>query len=65
MSPGASQTLVGRATQVHAHSEMHPKAVMRLLAPLMMPVLRHMFSKRPAQLAAGLAASRTFAATAH
>jgi hypothetical protein len=44
---------------------MHPKAVMRLLAPLMMPALRHMFSKRPAQLAAGLAASRTFAATAH
>ena len=46
-------------TQVHAHSELHPKGVMRLLAPVMMPMLKHMFSKRPAQLAAALAASKS------
>jgi Polyketide cyclase / dehydrase and lipid transport len=49
----------GDGTRAQAHTEMHPKGVMRLLAPLMMPMVKRNFSKRPAQLKAGLAASQS------
>jgi hypothetical protein len=46
-------------TRVDAHCEMHPKGMMRLIAPLMMPMIKRQFAKRPAQLQRGLAAARS------
>src|SRR5436190_11985815 len=46
-------------THVDAHAEIQPKGPMRLMGPLMGPMIRRTFSKRPAQLAAGLAATGT------
>lgn len=36
----------GAGIRLVAHSEMHPKGVMRLLAPVMVPMVKHMFAKR-------------------
>ena len=44
------------ATRLTAAGELTPKGAMRLLSPLLGPMMRHTFAKRPAQLAAGVAA---------
>jgi uncharacterized protein YndB with AHSA1/START domain len=44
-------------TRVDAHAEIQPKGPMRLIGPLMGPMIRRTFSHRPAQLEAGLAAT--------
>ena len=46
----------GAATQLGAAAELRPKGAMRLLSPLMGPMMRRTFSQRPDQLAAGVAA---------
>jgi uncharacterized protein YndB with AHSA1/START domain len=45
-------------THVEAHAEIQPKGAMRLMAPLMGPMIKGKFSKRPAQLEAALHATR-------
>jgi uncharacterized protein YndB with AHSA1/START domain len=45
-------------TRVDAHAEIQPKGPMRLMGPLMGPMMKRTFSKRPAQLASGVAATR-------
>jgi uncharacterized protein YndB with AHSA1/START domain len=50
-SAGASKT------HVDAHAQVTPKGPMRLLGPLMGPMIKRTFSKRPAQLEAGLHAT--------
>ena len=44
----------GSKTHVDAHAEIQPKGAMRLMGPLMGPMIRRTFAKRPAQLEAGL-----------
>jgi hypothetical protein len=44
-------------THVDAHAEIQPKGAMRLMGPLVGPMIRRTFSQRPAQLEAGLAAT--------
>jgi hypothetical protein len=51
-SPGASKT------HVDAHAEIQAKGPMRLMGPLMGPMIRRTFSQRPAQLEAGLQKTR-------
>jgi hypothetical protein len=41
-------------THVDAHAEIQPRGAMRLMGPLMGPMIKRTFSKRPAQLEAGL-----------
>jgi uncharacterized protein YndB with AHSA1/START domain len=48
----------GAATRLKAAAELRPKGAMRLLSPLFGPMMRRTFSRRPAQLAAGVAAQR-------
>jgi uncharacterized protein YndB with AHSA1/START domain len=48
----------GSGTEVAAHAEMNPKGAMRLLSPVFGPMMRRTFSRRPGQLAAGVAARR-------
>ena len=48
-------------THVDVHSVIEPKGAAKLMGPLMGPMIRRTFSKRPEQLAAGL---RTTAPTA-
>jgi uncharacterized protein YndB with AHSA1/START domain len=50
-------------THVDAHAVIEPKGAMKLMSPLMGPMMRRTFSKRPAQLAAGLRASSPAATT--
>jgi Polyketide cyclase / dehydrase and lipid transport len=45
------------STHVDAHAEIQPKGAMRLMGPLIGPMIRRTFSKRPAQLEAGLHAA--------
>ena len=45
-------------THVEVHAEIEAKGAMRLMGPFMGPMMRRTFSKRPAQLAAGVAATR-------
>ena len=47
------------ATRLAAEAELQPKGAMRLMSPLIGPMMRRAFSKRPAQLAAGVAARRS------
>lgn len=47
------------ATQLRATSELRPKGPMRLMAPLFGPMMRRTFARRPAQLAAGVAARKS------
>jgi uncharacterized protein YndB with AHSA1/START domain len=49
----------GTASQLCAKAELQPKGAMRLMSPLFGPMMRRTFSKRPAQLAAGVAARRS------
>ena len=49
----------GTATRLAAEAELQPKGAMRLMTPLLGPMMRRTFSKRPAQLAAGVAARRS------
>ena len=44
-------------THVDAHAEIQPRGPMRVMGQLMGPMIRRTFSKRPAQLEAGLAAT--------
>jgi uncharacterized protein YndB with AHSA1/START domain len=44
----------GAGTRLAASAELHPKGAMRLLSPLLGPMMRRTFSKRPGQLAAGV-----------
>jgi uncharacterized protein YndB with AHSA1/START domain len=48
----------GAATRLAAEAELQPKGAMRLMTPLLGPMMRRTFSMRPAQLAAGVAARR-------
>ena len=48
----------GTATELAAAAQLRPKGAMRLLSPLLGPMMRRTFSKRPAQLAAGVVAQR-------
>jgi hypothetical protein len=41
-------------TDADAHAELTPKGATRLMAPLMVPMMRRTFAKRPAQLEEGL-----------
>jgi uncharacterized protein YndB with AHSA1/START domain len=47
------------ATRLGAEAQLQPKGAMRLMSPLLGPMMRRTFSKRPAQLAAGIAARRS------
>ncbi len=49
----------GAGTQLTAVAELQLKGVMRLMTPLLRPMMRRTFSRRPAQLAAGVAARRS------
>jgi hypothetical protein len=49
----------GAGTQLTAVAELQPKGVMRLMTPFFGPMMRRTFSRRPAQLAAGIAARRS------
>jgi uncharacterized protein YndB with AHSA1/START domain len=53
----------GTATQLSATAELTPKGAMRLFAPLLGPMMRRTFSKRPAQLAEGVAKRRAAGST--
>jgi Polyketide cyclase / dehydrase and lipid transport len=44
----------GSKTHVEAHAQIQPKGAMRLMGPLMGPMIRRTFAKRPAQLETGL-----------
>ena len=44
-------------THVDAHADIQPKGPMRLMGPLMGTMIKRTFAKRPAQLAAGMAAT--------
>jgi hypothetical protein len=46
------------ASRLTTAADLQPKGALRLLAPLFGPMMRRTFSKRPAQLAAGVAAQR-------
>jgi Polyketide cyclase / dehydrase and lipid transport len=46
----------GGGARVHGHGEMVPKGPMRLMAPLLGPMIRRSMAKRPAQLSAGFGA---------
>jgi uncharacterized protein YndB with AHSA1/START domain len=48
----------GTGTQLAAAAELAPKGAMRMFAPLLGPMMRRTFSKRPAQLAEGVAKRR-------
>jgi uncharacterized protein YndB with AHSA1/START domain len=48
----------GAATRLTAEAELAPKGPMRLMSPLLGPMMRRTFAKRPAQLGAGVAARR-------
>jgi hypothetical protein len=48
-------------THVDAHAEIQPKGPMRAIGRLMGPMIRRTFSKRPAQLTAGLQRTRSAA----
>jgi uncharacterized protein YndB with AHSA1/START domain len=48
----------GSRTVARVDGEMEPKGVMRLLRPLMPPMMKRTFSRRPGQIADGLAAHR-------
>jgi uncharacterized protein YndB with AHSA1/START domain len=48
-----------RATQLSAKAELQSTGAMRLMSPLLGPMMRRTFAKRPAQLAAGVAARRS------
>jgi uncharacterized protein YndB with AHSA1/START domain len=48
----------GSKTHVDAQAEIQAKGPMRLMGPLMGPMIKRTFSKRPAQLASGVAATR-------
>ena len=48
----------GAATRLEAVADLRAKGVMRLLSPLLGPMMRRTFSRRPSQLAAGVAARR-------
>src|SRR5689334_8464615 len=50
-------------THVDAHAAIEPKGAMKLAGPLIGPMIRRTFSKRPAQLAAGLKATAPVSAT--
>lgn len=47
------------ATRLAAAAELRPKGAMRFISPLFGPMMRRTFSRRPAQLAAGVAAHRS------
>jgi uncharacterized protein YndB with AHSA1/START domain len=49
----------GATTRLGADAELWPKGAMRLMSPLFGPMMRRTFSKRPAQLTAGVAAPRS------
>jgi uncharacterized protein YndB with AHSA1/START domain len=49
----------GTGTRLEAEAELQPKGAMRLMTPLFGPMMRRTFAKRPAQLAAGIAARRS------
>ena len=49
----------GATTRLAAEAELQPKGAMRLMSPLLGPMMRRTFSKRPAQLATGVAARRS------
>jgi hypothetical protein len=46
----------GSGTHVDVDAEIEAKGATRLMGPFMGPMMRRTFSKRPAQLAAGVAA---------
>ena len=46
------------ATELASHAEIRPKGALRLMAPLMGPMMRRTFSQRPAQMAEGVAKRR-------
>ena len=46
-------------TELRATAELEPKGAMRLASALLGPMMRCTFAKRPAQLAAGVAARRS------
>jgi uncharacterized protein YndB with AHSA1/START domain len=46
------------ASRLTAAADMRPKGALRLLTPLLGPMMRRTFSKRPEQLAAGVRARR-------
>ena len=48
----------GSGTQMAAEGEARLKGALRLLAPLMPPMVKRTYSRRPGQIAAGLAAHR-------
>jgi uncharacterized protein YndB with AHSA1/START domain len=48
----------GTSTQLTAAASLRPRGPWRLLSPLLGPMMRRTFAKRPAQLAAGVAAQR-------
>jgi hypothetical protein len=48
----------GDATKLHASADLTPKGAMRLLTPVFGTMMRRTFSRRPAQLEAGVAARR-------
>ena len=55
-----SFAFVARDTKTHltATAELRPKGVIRLMSPLLGPMMRRTFARRPAQIAAGVAARR-------
>jgi uncharacterized protein YndB with AHSA1/START domain len=48
----------GSRTVASVDGDVEPKGVMRLLRPLLPPMMKRTFSRRPAQIAGGLAAHR-------
>jgi uncharacterized protein YndB with AHSA1/START domain len=44
----------GSKSQVKAQGELQPKGAMRLLSPLIGPMIRRTFAERPAQITAGI-----------
>jgi uncharacterized protein YndB with AHSA1/START domain len=53
-----SFSATGAGTNVSADAQVSPKGATRILSPLLGPMMRRTFARRPAQLAAGLAARR-------
>ena len=48
----------GAGSYLAAEAELTPKGAMRLMSPVLTPMLRRKFSQRPAQLSVGVDASR-------
>jgi uncharacterized protein YndB with AHSA1/START domain len=52
----------GTETDLHVDADIEPKGAMRLMGPLMGPMMRRTFAKRPQQMEAGVAKRRGAAA---